>query len=69
MGSKILPKLHGDPEGQVYLEVFARQLSACAAIGTYRGDVLAPTGVSAEWAPAAARELLILCSRRSPTVR
>lgn len=36
------PDLFDDPEGQIYLEVFTRQLAACAAISTYEGDLLAP---------------------------
>lgn len=36
------PELHDDPEGQIFLEVFTRQLGACDTLGTYRGDVLAP---------------------------
>jgi len=34
------PELHDDPEGQVYLEVFTRQLAACQQVGTYRGDIV-----------------------------
>jgi len=34
------PELHDDPEGQVYLELFTRQLGACDVLGTYRGDIL-----------------------------
>ncbi len=35
------PELFDDAEGQVYLEVFTRQLAACAAIGSYEGNLLA----------------------------
>lgn len=31
------PDLHDDPEGQIYLEVFTRQLSACEQIGKFHG--------------------------------
>lgn len=43
--ASFLPELHDDPEGQVYLEVFARQLSACEQVSSFRGRVLTdPTG-------------------------
>jgi DNA helicase-2/ATP-dependent DNA helicase PcrA len=34
------PELHDDPEGQVYLEVFTKQLTACAQIGKFDGRVV-----------------------------
>lgn len=34
------PELHDDPEGQVYLEAFARQLSACEQVSSFSGRVL-----------------------------
>jgi len=34
------PELHDDAEGQVYLEVFTRQLEACVQIGKFKGRVL-----------------------------
>jgi DNA helicase-2/ATP-dependent DNA helicase PcrA len=53
------PDLFDDPEGQIYLEVFTRQLSACAAIGRYGGDLLAPPA-SPDAVLGAAKELLQL---------
>jgi DNA helicase-2/ATP-dependent DNA helicase PcrA len=35
-----LPELHDDAEGQVYLEVFTRQLGACEQIGGFRGRLI-----------------------------
>jgi DNA helicase-2/ATP-dependent DNA helicase PcrA len=35
-----LPELHDDPEGQVYLEMFTRQLGACQQVGKFGGRVL-----------------------------
>jgi DNA helicase-2/ATP-dependent DNA helicase PcrA len=35
-----LPELHDDPEGQVYLEAFARQLSACEQVSSFGGRVI-----------------------------
>lgn len=35
-----LPQFHDDPEGQVYLEAFTRQLSACEQVSSFRGRVL-----------------------------
>ncbi len=35
-----LPELHDDPEGQVYLEVFTRQLAACEQIGSFKGRLV-----------------------------
>ncbi len=44
--ASFLPELHDDPEGQVYLEAFARQLSACEQVSSFRGRVLTdPTGL------------------------
>lgn len=34
------PELHDDPEGEIYLEVFARQVSACEAVGKFSGRVV-----------------------------
>jgi DNA helicase-2/ATP-dependent DNA helicase PcrA len=34
------PELHDDPEGQVYLEVFTRQLSACQQVGKFNARVV-----------------------------
>ena len=35
-----LPELHDDPEGQIYLEVFTRQLGACQQLGKFEGRVI-----------------------------
>ena len=35
-----LPALHDDPEGQVYLEAFTRQLQAAAQVGGFGGTVI-----------------------------
>jgi DNA helicase-2/ATP-dependent DNA helicase PcrA len=35
-----LPELHDDPEGQVYLEAFTRQLGACGQIGKFQGRIV-----------------------------
>ena len=35
-----LPELHDDPEGQVYLEVFTRQLGACEQHGKFDGRII-----------------------------
>jgi DNA helicase-2/ATP-dependent DNA helicase PcrA len=35
-----LPQLHDDPEGQVYLEAFTRQLGACEQVGKFDGRVV-----------------------------
>jgi DNA helicase-2/ATP-dependent DNA helicase PcrA len=35
-----LPELHDDPEGQVYLELFTRQLGACQQLGTFDGRIV-----------------------------
>ncbi|MBD2463941.1 DEAD/DEAH box helicase [Oscillatoria sp. FACHB-1407] len=34
------PFLHDDPEGQIYLEVFTRQVSACQQVGKFSGRVV-----------------------------
>lgn len=52
------PEFYNDPEGQVYLEVFTRQLAACEQIGSFKGRVVtdpANTGL----ADASVRELLV----------
>lgn len=38
-----LPELHDDPEGQVYLEAFARQLGACEQVGKFGGRIVYDT--------------------------
>lgn len=51
------PELHDDPEGQIYLEVFTRQISACEQVGDFSGKVIydpEDTGLS----DASIRELL-----------
>ncbi|QPN68802.1 ATP-dependent helicase [Synechococcus sp. CBW1108] len=51
------PELHDDPEGQVYLEVFTRQLGACAQVGKFDGRVVAdPSNV--DLSDASIKELL-----------
>jgi DNA helicase-2/ATP-dependent DNA helicase PcrA len=35
-----LPELHDDPEGQIYLEVFTRQLGACQQLGQFDGRII-----------------------------
>jgi DNA helicase-2/ATP-dependent DNA helicase PcrA len=35
-----LPELHDDPEGQIYLEIFTRQLGACQQLGKFDGRVI-----------------------------
>lgn len=51
------PELHDDPEGQVYLEVFTRQLGACEQIGKFKARVLyEPDNVGLE--EASIKELL-----------
>jgi len=35
-----LPEFHDDPEAQIYLEVFTRQLSACEQVGSFKGRVV-----------------------------
>jgi len=34
------PALHDDPEGQVYLEAFTRQLTACEQVGSFDGRII-----------------------------
>jgi DNA helicase-2/ATP-dependent DNA helicase PcrA len=34
------PLLHNDPEGQIYLEVFTRQVSACQQVGKFSGRII-----------------------------
>jgi DNA helicase-2/ATP-dependent DNA helicase PcrA len=34
------PELHDDPEGQVYLEVFTRQISACEQVGSFSARIV-----------------------------
>jgi DNA helicase-2/ATP-dependent DNA helicase PcrA len=34
------PELHDDPEGQIYLEVFTRQLGACEQVGAFKGRLV-----------------------------
>lgn len=34
------PELHDDPEGQIYLEVFTRQLGACEQVGKFKGRMV-----------------------------
>lgn len=51
------PELHDDPEGQVFLEVFTRQLSACEQVGKFSGRVVSdPTNTSLS--EASVKELL-----------
>ena len=42
------PELHDDPEGQVYLEVFTRQLSACEQVSGFRGRVITDPNAAAD---------------------
>lgn len=52
-----LPELHDDPEGQVYLEVFTRQLAACEQVGAFKGRLVHdPSNV--ELSQASVKELL-----------
>jgi DNA helicase-2/ATP-dependent DNA helicase PcrA len=39
-------ELHDDPEGQVYLEVFTRQISACEQVGKFSGRVVTDESAS-----------------------
>jgi DNA helicase-2/ATP-dependent DNA helicase PcrA len=39
-----LPELHDDPEGQVYLEVFARQLGAAEQVSGFKAQVISDPG-------------------------
>jgi DNA helicase-2/ATP-dependent DNA helicase PcrA len=34
-----MPELYDEPEGQIYLEVFARQLSACEQVSGFKGRI------------------------------
>jgi len=34
------PELHDDPEGQIYLEIFTRQVSTCEQVGNFSGRVI-----------------------------
>jgi DNA helicase-2/ATP-dependent DNA helicase PcrA len=34
------PELHDDPEGQIYLEVFTRQVGACEQVGKFKSRVV-----------------------------
>src|SRR5262249_44420679 len=34
------PELHDDPEGQIYLEVFTRQVSACEQVGKFKRRIV-----------------------------
>jgi DNA helicase II / ATP-dependent DNA helicase PcrA len=51
------PGLHDDPEGQIYLEVFTRQLAACEQIGEFGGRVVHDLG-NPGLSDASVRELL-----------
>jgi len=51
------PELHDDPEGQVYLEVFTRQLGACAQVGKFDGRVVTDPS-NAGLSDASVKELL-----------
>lgn len=51
------PELHDDPEGQVYLEVFTRQLSACEQLGSF-GARLVSDPKNADLSAASVKELL-----------
>ncbi len=44
LGVHYLPELHDDPEGQVYLEVFTRQLGACQQLSKFDGRVVTNPG-------------------------
>src|SRR5262249_38601708 len=50
-------ELHDDPEGQIYLEVFTRQVSACEQVGAFKGRVLTDPA-QPDLARASIRELL-----------
>lgn len=52
-----LPELHDDPEGQVYLEVFTRQLAACEQLGSFGAEVR-QDATNPGLAEASVRELL-----------
>lgn len=51
------PELHDDPEGQIYLEVFTRQLGACEQVGSFKARVLHDPG-NKDLSDASVRELL-----------
>ena len=51
------PELHDDPEGQIYLEVFTRQVSACEQVGKFSGRVVYKPD-NAELSDASVKELL-----------
>jgi DNA helicase-2/ATP-dependent DNA helicase PcrA len=42
------PELYDDPEGQVHLEVFTRQLSAADQVGSFRGRILFDPSAAAD---------------------
>ncbi len=50
------PELYDDPEGQVYLEVFTRQLQASQMVGTFDGDIVEDAKDNRTWK--SKRELL-----------
>ncbi|MBN2196879.1 MAG: hypothetical protein JW751_29000, partial [Polyangiaceae bacterium] len=52
-----LPELHDDPEGQVYLEAFTRQLQAAAQVGKFGGVVITDPA-NAPLSEASVKELL-----------
>lgn len=51
------PSLHDDPEGQVYLEVFTRQVSACQQVGDFSARVISDQE-DPDLSDASVRELL-----------
>jgi DNA helicase-2/ATP-dependent DNA helicase PcrA len=51
------PELHDDPEGQVYLEVFTRQIGACEQVGKFKGRVVTDPS-NGSLSDASIRELL-----------
>ena len=51
------PNLHDDPEGQVYLEVFTRQVSACQQVGNFSARIVSDT-TNPDLSDASVRELL-----------
>ena len=51
------PELHDDPEGQVYLEVFTRQLGACEQVGAFKGR-LVQNPENADLSAASVKELM-----------
>lgn len=52
-----LPELHDDPEAQVYLELFTRQLGACEQVGKFEGRVISDPA-NAGLSEASVKELL-----------